>query len=81
MKYRKLREAKKAAKEANVDFTYVCCLLDSLQRVQNILRAGMINEGDLKGLSKVEKSLITILDYVGVDHVISDWDAVKRGEA
>lgn len=80
MKYRKLREAKRAAEKAGVDFTYVCCLLDSLQVVRRNLSANILAENDLKYLRKIEKSLITILDYVGADFVISDWENVKRGE-
>ena len=83
MKYRKLHNARKAAANADVDFTYVCCLLDSLQRVRDILalRANRIFDADLKDLTKIEKSLITILDYVGAGFVIDDWEQVKRGEA
>jgi hypothetical protein len=81
MKYRKLRNARKAAANAGVDFIYVCCLLSSLQRVRNTLHETRLNNDDLKDLTKVEKSLITILDYVGAGFVIDDWEQVKRGEA
>lgn len=81
MKYKKLHDARKAAANAGVDFIYVCCLLDSLQRVQNILHENRIISDDLKALIEVEKSLIIILDYVGADFVIDDWEQVKRGEA
>lgn len=81
MKYRKLRNARKVAANAGVDFIYVCCLLGSLQRVRSILHENKIKDDDLKDLTKIEKSLIKILDYVGAEFVIDDWDQVKRGEA
>jgi hypothetical protein len=81
VKYRKLRNARKAAANAGVDFIYVCCLLSSLQRVRNLLHETRLNNDDLKDFTKIEKSLIKILDYVGAEFVIDDWDQVKRGEA
>ena len=81
MKYKKLRKAAANARDADVDFTYVCCLLDSLQRVRNILYVNRIFDADLNNLIKIEKSLITILDYVGAGFVIDDWEQVKRGKA
>ena len=81
MKYKKLRKAAANARDADVDFTYVCCLLDSLQRVRNILHVNRIFDADLKDLIEVEKSLITILNYAGAEFVLDDWEQVKRGEA
>ena len=81
MKYRKLRKTAANARDAGVDFIYVCGLLDSLQRVRSILHENRTLGDDLKDLNKVENSLITILEYVGAGFVLDDWEQVKRGKA